>query len=93
MLCMKSMKEKQETGCTGFSDAFYGTSTVGERGQIVIPAEARAEIGFNPGDKVMIMRHPTHKGVMLFKLEAVREFLNEFQEGLNRIEGSKEETE
>jgi AbrB family looped-hinge helix DNA binding protein len=93
MLGMKSMKNEKEHGCAGFSEAFYGTSTVGERGQIVIPAEARAAIGFNPGDKVMIMRHPIHKGVMLFKLEAVREFLNEFTEGLNRIEGSKEETE
>ncbi|MEZ0325055.1 MAG: AbrB/MazE/SpoVT family DNA-binding domain-containing protein [Fimbriimonas sp.] len=87
------MKSEKERGCAGFSDAFYGTSTVGERGQIVIPAEARADIGFNPGDKVMIMRHPIHKGVMLFKLEAVREFLNEFQEGLDKIEAHKEETE
>ena len=93
MLCMKSMKNEKERDCGGFSEAFYGTSTVGERGQIVIPAEARADIGFNPGDKVMIMRHPHHKGVMLFKIEAVREFLNEFTESLNKIEGSKEETE
>ncbi len=87
------MKSDKEERCAGFSEAFYGTSTVGERGQIVIPAEARAEIGFNPGDKVMIMRHPHHKGVMLFKIDAVREFLNDFTENLNRIEGSKEETE
>jgi bifunctional DNA-binding transcriptional regulator/antitoxin component of YhaV-PrlF toxin-antitoxin module len=34
-----------------FDDAFYGSATVGERGQIVIPAEARAELGLTPGDK------------------------------------------
>jgi len=43
---MKSMNEHQNMKCPSFSDAFYGTCTVGERGQIVIPVEARAEIGF-----------------------------------------------
>jgi len=27
--------------CVQFEDAFYGSATVGDRGQIVIPAEAR----------------------------------------------------
>ena len=31
---------------------FYGSATVGERGQLVIPAEAREELGIHPGDKV-----------------------------------------
>jgi AbrB family looped-hinge helix DNA binding protein len=88
---MKNMKSGKDGGCAAFADAFYGSATVGERGQIVIPAEARAEIGFAPGDKVLIMRHPIYKGVMLFKIEAVREFLDEFAENLNKFEGSKEE--
>jgi AbrB family looped-hinge helix DNA binding protein len=87
------MKNGKQTHCADFSDAFYGSSTVGERGQIVIPAEARAEIGFNPGDKVLIMRHPVYKGVMLFKIEAVREFLDEFAQNLTKFEGTKEESE
>jgi len=86
MLRMKSMKFKNGEHCTPFTDAFFGTSTVGERGQIVIPAEARAEIGFHPGDKVLIMRHPIHKGLMLFKLEAVKEFLDDFSRDLERLE-------
>ncbi len=83
---MKSMNGKPNAKCTSFSDAFYGTSTVGERGQIVIPAEARANIGFHPGDKVVIMRHPIHEGLMIFKIEAMREFLDEFQAGLAQIQ-------
>ncbi len=67
-------------------DAFYGSATVGERGQIVIPAEARHELGINPGDKVLIMRHPMHKGLMVFQLEAVREFMDEFAAGIQRLE-------
>ena len=89
---MKSMKGKKDgNACVSFSDAFYGTSTVGERGQIVIPAEARTEIGFGPGDKVVIMRHPIHHGLMIFKIDAMREFLDEFAKGLDGIENAKQE--
>jgi len=83
---MKSMKDLKEARCTALSHAFYGTATVGERGQLVIPAEARAELDMQPGEKVLIMRHPLHKGLMLFKLEAVREFLDEFSTNLERLE-------
>ena len=72
--------------CASFSDAFYGTCTVGERGQIVIPVEARSEMGIQPGEKVVIMRHPIHKGLMVFKLDAMREFLDEYSAGLAQIE-------
>jgi AbrB family looped-hinge helix DNA binding protein len=69
-----------------FDDAFYGSATVGERGQIVIPADARHELGLMPGDKVLIMRHPIHKGLMVFQLDSVKEFLDEFSAGVQRIE-------
>lgn len=72
-----------------FSEAFYGTSTVGERGQVVIPAEARAELGIHPGDKLMMMRHPAHDGVMLFKIESAREFLNDFAAMLEGAEAKE----
>ena len=88
---MKSMNDHQNMKCASFSDAFYGTCTVGERGQIVIPAEARAEIGFHPGDKVVIMRHPVHSGLMMFKIDAMREFLDEFSAGLARIQNNEDE--
>ncbi len=59
---------------------------MGERGQIVIPVEARSEMGIQPGEKVVIMRHPIHKGLMVFKLDAMREFLDEYSAGLAQIE-------
>jgi AbrB family looped-hinge helix DNA binding protein len=33
---------------------FAGAVTVGERGQIVIPAEVRAQLLIGPGDKVLV---------------------------------------
>jgi AbrB family looped-hinge helix DNA binding protein len=60
------------------SECFFGSVTVGERGQIVIPAEARAEMGIQPGDKLLVMRHPIFEGLMIAKFEAIREYYDEF---------------
>lgn len=75
------------------SDKFYGSVTVGERGQVVIPAEARVALGIHPGDKVLMMRHPIHHGLMVFKIDALREFLNEFSSALDDVEQSVHEGE
>ena len=33
---------------------FYGSVTVGERGQMVIPAQARKDFAIKPGDKLLV---------------------------------------
>lgn len=74
-----------------YQDCFYGSVTVGERGQIVIPADARSDMGIQPGDKVLVMKHPAMEGLMMFKIEHVREFLDMFQASLERAEAQKED--
>ena len=37
------------------SDKFYGTTTMGARGQVVIPANARKELNLKPGDQLVVM--------------------------------------
>ncbi len=76
---------------SGPAECFYGTATVGERGQIVIPAEARKEIGIQAGDKLLIWKHPSGEGLMIFKIEAVRDFMNQMLETLARAERHSEE--
>jgi AbrB family looped-hinge helix DNA binding protein len=71
-------------------DGFYGTSTVGERGQVVIPADAREQLGIHPGDKLMVMKHPIYSGVMLFKIDSAREFIDEFLKTLDKAERTEE---
>jgi len=53
---------------------FFGAGTVGERGQIVIPAEARKAYGIETGDKLLIMGTPDKKGLWLGKIEDIRAF-------------------
>lgn len=69
-----------------WDEHFHGAVTVGERGQVVIPASVRKQYGIEPGDKMLIMADPAKKAVMLFKLDALREFMNAFQAGLARVE-------
>lgn len=69
-----------------FEDDFYGTATVGERGQIVIPAEARKKFNIETGDKLLIMGARHKKGLMILKADAMREFMTAILEDLQRVE-------
>jgi len=76
------------------SSLFYGSVTVGERGQIVIPAEARAELGIKPGDKLIVMRDPHHGCLSIGSLSRMRQVIDEYQaayENLVNAEPHKEE--
>lgn len=80
------MKNMSNVSDCAFDKAFYGSVTVGERGQIVIPAEARSEMGIQQGDKLLIMKHPAHHGLMVFKIDSARAFLDDFAALLDRAE-------
>lgn len=54
--------------------AFYGAVTVGERGQVVIPAEARRDHGITPGDKLIVLGSPD--GIALMSSAKLLEALN-----------------
>ena len=58
-------------------ECFYGSVTVGERGQIVIPADARAKLGIKPGDKLLVMKDPVHEGLIVAKFEEMIHFLED----------------
>jgi AbrB family looped-hinge helix DNA binding protein len=73
---------------------FFGSATVGERGQIVIPAEARQKLDINPGDKLLIFSGP-HGGPSLnvMKSERVSEYVTRAMAKLSRIEEIAREEE
>lgn len=63
----------------------FGVATVGERGQIVIPSEARKSANILPGDKVIVVGHPPN-GLMILKMEAMKDFLSSLNEDFAKIE-------
>ena len=51
----------------------YGVVTVAERGQIVIPKEARDHFNIKAGDKLLVMGD-IKKGIGIVKAEKMKEF-------------------
>lgn len=49
--------------------AFLGAATVGERGQIAIPADARRSLGIEPGTKMLFFTGPKNTGLFMIKAE------------------------
>jgi len=49
----------------------FGTVTVGERGQIVIPKKAREIFGINPGDTIMVLGDEK-RGIALVKADKLK---------------------
>ncbi len=54
----------------------YGTATVGTKGQIVIPADAREELGIQPGDRLYIVNAMHSSGIVCIKEEALADMVN-----------------
>jgi AbrB family looped-hinge helix DNA binding protein len=51
----------------------FGSVKVGERGQVVIPKEAREIFGIKPGD-ILLVLGDTERGIALVKADTLREF-------------------
>jgi len=69
-----------------WDDHFLGSVTIGERGQVVIPVEARKRFGLEAGDRLLVMADPARRCVMLCRMDDLRGFMNAFQAGLERVE-------
>ena len=60
----------------------YGTVKVGDRGQVVIPADARKELDINPGDLLLVISGRNRRGITMVKADAMREFAEKIMQGL-----------
>ncbi len=54
----------------------FGTAKVGDRGQIVIPKEAREMFGIRPGDTLLILGDPD-AGLIVSRPEVLNNLANE----------------
>jgi AbrB family looped-hinge helix DNA binding protein len=67
---------------------FQGSTTVGERGQIVLPAEMRKKLGINPGDKLLVISNPMPDGawsIILMESTVLNQLLSDMREQIGRI--------
>lgn len=67
---------------------FQGSTTVGERGQIVLPAEMRKKHEINPGDKLLVISYPLPNGactIMLVESSVLNQVLSEMTEQIGQI--------
>ena len=64
---------------------FCGSVTVGERGQVVIPAEARKLCGVESGDKLLVFRQPHGRGLVLTRVADLENMARELQEMAARL--------
>ena len=58
------------------SQRVFGTAKVGDRGQIVIPKEAREFFGIEPGDTLLILGK-SETGLIVSKPETLNNLANE----------------
>lgn len=65
-------------------DRFYGTATVGEKGQIVIPAEARDSLNIAKGEKMLVFGMGNDM-LVISKLSKVEQIAKHLSSKLDRI--------
>ncbi len=65
---------------------FYGSVTVGERGQIAIPAEARRDQDITPATKLLAFGGQDSKGLIFVKAEFVTEFITNISAALSEFQ-------
>ncbi|MBF0384449.1 MAG: AbrB/MazE/SpoVT family DNA-binding domain-containing protein [Candidatus Omnitrophica bacterium] len=69
-----------------FRGKAYGAVTVGERGQLVIPAQLRKEFNINPGDQLMVFAKPDKKVISLMHAKDFAKFLEQAARMISKLE-------
>jgi len=64
---------------------FFGTVKLGERGQIVIPKEARVVFDMKPGDNLVLVGDE-EKGIAIVKADIVKDLALKILENMNNFD-------
>ncbi len=71
----------------------YGVATVGTKGQVVIPADAREELGIQTGDRLYVVGSHDHKWVGFIKEEQLRELVERITDDVEHYKSLLDTTE
>lgn len=69
-----------------FKGKIYGSTTIGERGQVVIPAEVRKLFKVKAGDKLIVLAKPEKKMMVLIPVEDFSKFLDRASKIISKLE-------
>ena len=69
-----------------FKGKICGVATVGERGQVVIPADVRKSLKVKPGDKLIVLFRPDRKLIGLIPEEDFSKFLKQASKLVSQLE-------
>ena len=83
-----SMKSNKSTT---HEHIILGIVSVNDKGQVVIPAEARSMIGLKAGDKLLVMVHPAKEGVFLVKPDSLESVAKTMLEKLSNAKAAYKE--
>lgn len=69
----------------------YGTATIGSKGQIVIPADAREELALKPGDKLYIAGSASKKVLFCLGEEQLQHFIAKLTGDVEQVKQTLED--
>ena len=64
---------------------FYGAVTVSERGQVVVPAQARRDLGIEVGEKLLVLGGRAG-GLLLIRASVVGQLLSQWSDVIQQLE-------
>ncbi len=66
---------------------FYGSTTIGEKGQVVVPAEARKKLELEKGEKLLVFGFDDDTLIFakLSKIEKIASHLSEHLKDISKI--------
>lgn len=63
----------------------YGTASLNDKGQLVIPVDARTAMSLEPGSKLVIMSAPFgNEALVVVKTDVIERQMQDFTSALNR---------
>jgi AbrB family looped-hinge helix DNA binding protein len=64
----------------------FGSTTVGPRGQVVIPVNARKELGIDIGTTLLVFEALAGQGLILLKVDAIEQMMSMVSQHLTEFE-------
>lgn len=65
-------------------EIFYGSTTMGKKGQVVIPMETRKNLAWKEGNKLLVFGLEDGS-IVLAKLDQVKEFAKSLEKKIKRV--------